>query len=80
MSQRKPVKITVMRKMNAKEVFGERVSEIVSKGHHACRRTRVGQEFIVREDGLMPAGFCSYAWHDICGQVGALQWGPIIPA
>jgi uncharacterized repeat protein (TIGR04076 family) len=80
MNKRMPLKITVMRKMNAQEVFGEKLSEIVNEGHHACRRTKVGQEFIVREDGLMPSGFCSYAWHDIYAQVGALQFGAHYPS
>ena len=80
MSQRSRLKITVMRKMDAREVFGNQLSEIVNEGHHTCRRTMVGQEFIVQEDGLIPPGFCSYAWHDISPQVAALQFGAHYPS
>ncbi len=80
MNKRNPLKITVIRKMDAKEIFGETLREIVNEGNDVCRRTKVGQEFIVREDGLMPSGFCSYAWHDIYAQVGALQFGAHYPS
>jgi uncharacterized repeat protein (TIGR04076 family) len=80
MDKRMPLKITVIRKMNAREVFGEKLSEIVNEGHHTCRRTKVEQEFIVQEDGLMPSGFCSYAWHDIYAQVATLQFGAHYPS
>jgi uncharacterized repeat protein (TIGR04076 family) len=80
MKQRSQLKISVMRKMHAREVFGEKFAEIVNKGHCACARTKVGQEFIVQEDGLMPQGFCSYAWHDIFPQVTALQFNAHYPS
>ena len=80
MNKRLPLKITVMRKMDAQEVFGEKLPDIVADGHHSCRRTKVGMEFIVKEDGLMPQGFRSFAWHDICPQVGALQFGAQYPS
>jgi uncharacterized repeat protein (TIGR04076 family) len=80
MNKRSPLKITVMRQMNAGEIFGEKLPEIVAEGHHSCRRTKVGMEFIVKEDGLMPQGFCSYAWHHISPQVGALQFGAQYPS
>jgi len=75
MNNRSSVKITVMKKMTAQEIFGEKVPEIVEEGHHICRRTKVGMEFIVKEEGFMPPGFCSHAWHDISPQVWALQFG-----
>jgi uncharacterized repeat protein (TIGR04076 family) len=74
MDKQAPVKITVMRTMDAQEVFGEKASEIVEEGHHRCRRMKVGLEFIVKEDGLIPPGLCSHAWHDIYPQVRALQF------
>jgi uncharacterized repeat protein (TIGR04076 family) len=80
MNKRLPLKITVMRKMHAREVFGEKLPEIVNDGNHTCRRTREGQEFVVQEDGLIPPGFCSYAWHDLFPQVAALQFGAHYPS
>lgn len=80
LNKRNPLKITVIRKMDAKEIFGETLRQIVNEGNDVCRRTKVGQEFIVQEDGLMPSGFCSYAWHDIYAQVGALQFGAHYPS
>jgi uncharacterized repeat protein (TIGR04076 family) len=80
MNKRWSVKSTVMKKMTAQEIFGEKVPEIVEEGHHICRRTKVGMEFIVKEEGLMPQGFCSYAWHDISPQVWALQFGAQYPS
>jgi uncharacterized repeat protein (TIGR04076 family) len=75
MDKRSQVKITVMKKMRAQEVFGDKLSEIVDDRHHVCIRTKEGQEFIVEEEGVMPEGFCSFAWHDIFPQVVALQCG-----
>ena len=53
MNKRSLVKITVMKKMTAQEIFGEKVPEIVEEGHHICRRSKVGMEFIVKEEGLI---------------------------
>ena len=80
MNKRMPLKITIMRKMDAREIFGDKISEIVNDGQHTCRRTKAGQEFIVKDDGQMPPGFCSSAWHDICGAVNALQFGAHYPS
>ena len=74
------VKITVLRKISAQDIFGDQVTEIVEDGYHNCRRTRVGMEFIVKEDGIMPQGFCSHAWHDISPQVWTLQCGTEHPS
>ena len=44
-----------------------------------CDRLQVGQEFQVDETGAMPAGFCTWAWHDIYPTVTDLRFGGNFP-
>jgi len=66
MARKYPIKITVYRKFDCEEL------EDYSGG---CHRHEVGQEYIVKEDGNMPEGFCYWAWHDLWPTVFALRFG-----
>lgn len=73
--KRQPLKITVLKKLNSMEVYGQPLPEIAEDVSPYCNRLEVGQEFIVEESGAMPSGFCTWAWHDIYPAVVGLQFG-----
>jgi len=75
MAKRHPLKITVLKKLSAKEVYGKPLPEVAEDMSAYCDRLEVGQEFIVEESGAMPAGFCTWAWHDIFPAVTGLRFG-----
>jgi uncharacterized repeat protein (TIGR04076 family) len=75
MATRARLKITVLRKMNAQEVYGKPLPEVTDSFPAYCNRLEVGQEFIADESGEMPAGFCHWAWHDIYPVIMHLQFG-----
>ena len=64
------LKITVYKKFDCKEL---------PDYAGGCHRVDVGQEFIVKEDGNMPEGFCYWAWHDIWPVVMTLRFGGNLP-
>ena len=64
MAQKHRIKITVIKKLSSKEVYGQSLPELVNDFPPYCDRLDVGKEFIVDESGAMPAGFCTWAWHD----------------
>lgn len=66
MAKKYPVKITVYRKFDCDELPD------YSGGCHAFD---AGAEFLVKEDGRMPEGFCYWAWHDIWPVIMALRFG-----
>jgi len=57
------LKITVLRRCEPGEVFDE--PQVKGAPTSACGLYEDGQEFYVEEDGLMPEGFCNWAWNDI---------------
>lgn len=69
------LKITVLKKLSAKEVYGEALPGLADDVTPYCNRLEVGKEFIVDESGAMPAGFCTWAWHDIYPAVTGLRFG-----
>ncbi len=79
MAKRYPLKITVLKKMSAKEVYGKPLPDVSEEMTPLCDRLEVGQEFRVDESGAMPAGFCTWAWHDIYPAVTGLRFGGNYP-
>jgi uncharacterized repeat protein (TIGR04076 family) len=77
MAKRHKVKITVLKRLSPSEVF-EKVPVTPIHPLGACELFRDGQEFII-EDGRMPEGFCSGAWHTIYCNVRILAFGGDLP-
>jgi len=73
------VKITVLKKMDSKDVLGELMPGTSGDFNSKCILWDEGREFIVQEDGKMPDGFCSWAWHDIHRDLTVLQFGGNFP-
>lgn len=74
MAEEHALKITVIKKLSAKEVFGGPLHDMSETFVAYCERLQVGQEFKV-ESGQIPSGFCTWAWHDIYPVVTALRFG-----
>ena len=79
MAKRYPLKITIIKKLSAKEIYGKPLPGVSEEIAALCDRLDVGQEFIVEESGAMPSGFCTWAWHDIYPAVTALRFGATFP-
>jgi uncharacterized repeat protein (TIGR04076 family) len=79
MAKRHRIKITVVKRLSPKEVFGEAPPEVPADLSPYCDRLNEGQEFIVEESGTMPQGFCSWAWHDIYPALTGLRFGGNYP-
>jgi uncharacterized repeat protein (TIGR04076 family) len=79
MAKRHPLKITVIKKLSSKEVYGKTLPEFSEVMVAYCDRLEEGQEFRVDESGAMPAGFCSWAWHDIYPALTHLRFGGSFP-
>lgn len=79
MAKRNRVKITVLKKLSSKEVYGGPLPEVGEDMAPYCDRLQVSQEFIVDESGTMPPGFCTWAWHDIYPAVTGLRFGANFP-
>ena len=79
MAKRHKVKITVIKKLSSKEVYGQSLPEVPEDMSAYCDRLEVGQEFIVDESGAMPPGFCYWAWHDVHPVVTTLRFGGNFP-
>ena len=62
-----PVKITVYKKFDCTELEDYPVG--------GCKLLEVGQEFMAKEDGKMPEGFCPWAWADLGSVVMTLRFG-----
>lgn len=71
------VKITVLKKTDSQQIFGENPPFGQSIG--ACTMFEEGQVFIVGEDGGMPEGFCHWAWNDMNKKVVTLMFGGSFP-
>ena len=80
MADKSKVKITVVKKMDTKDVFGGRIPEEASDDlQTTCGLWDEGREFIVQEDGKIPPDFCSWAWHDIHRELSVLRFGGNFP-
>ncbi len=77
--KRHKVKITVLKKLNAQEVYGKPLPDVSPDMAPYCDKLQLGQEFIVEEAGNMPAGFCTWAWHDVYPAVTGLRFGGNFP-
>jgi len=75
------VKITVLKRIDPKAVFGEEVpiNPTTGKEFEVCERFEEGQEFIVEETGERPDGFCAWAWHDVYKDMSVLKFGGNFP-
>ena len=71
------VKITVIKKMDNKKLFGEN-PPLEFTGNGVCDRFEEGQEFICKE-GSYPEGFCSWAYADIQRDIAHLRLGGDYP-
>ena len=72
------VKITVVKKVNNKDMFGDNPPVEFSMAPE-CNRLELGQEFI-SEDGKCPDGFCSWAFADIQRDIIHLRFGGDFPS
>jgi uncharacterized repeat protein (TIGR04076 family) len=79
MAKRYRLKITVLKKLSSKEVYGQPLPEVSEDMAAYCDRLEVGQEFMVEESGAMSLGFCTWAWHDIYPAVTGLRFGGNYP-
>ena len=79
MAKRYPIKITVIKKLSSKEIYGQDFPEVSEEMAQYCDRFEVGQEFVVEESGGMPSGFCTWAWHDIYPAIVGLRFGGNYP-
>jgi len=71
------VKITVVKKLNNKEMFGNQ-PPVESTLPPECNRLELGQEFI-SDEGKCPEGFCSWAFADIQRDIAHLRFGGDFP-
>lgn len=78
MVERRKVKITVLKKLKPKEIFGDELPAATDI-KDACSVFNVGQQFIVGEDGRTPEGFCAWAWNDLYGVLTHLRFGGDFP-
>ena len=75
---RKKVKITVIKKLSATELYGNE-QPCHWTIEETCPRFEVGQEFIAPEDGSCPAGFCAWAFADLHRDITHLRFGGDYP-
>jgi uncharacterized repeat protein (TIGR04076 family) len=66
------LKITVLRRFKPEEVIDEQV--VKGSPISACDVYRDGQVFYVEDNGLMPEGFCDWAWDDLYKVVQTLRF------
>jgi uncharacterized repeat protein (TIGR04076 family) len=71
------VKITVVKKVNNNDLFGNQ-PPLGFTSVPECDRLQLGSEFI-SEKGVCPEGFCSWAFADIQRDIVHLQFGGNFP-
>ena len=71
------VKITVVKKVNNKDMFGDN-PPVGFTAVPECNRLGVGQEFI-SDEGSCPPGFCAWAFADIQRDITNLRFGGNFP-
>jgi uncharacterized repeat protein (TIGR04076 family) len=67
------IKITVVKKLNTKNMFGIN-QPVESTLPHECEKLQEGQVFI-SENGECPKGFCAWAFADIHRDISHLRLG-----
>lgn len=70
------VKITVIKKLNRNDIFGDN-PPVGFAASPECDRFQEGQEFIF--DGNVPPGFCPWAFADIQKSIALLRLGGNFP-
>lgn len=68
----------MLRRFSPSEVFKKSPVTPVEP-MEACELLKDRQEFVVAEDGKMPEGFCTSAWHTIYCNVRTLAFGGNLP-
>jgi len=71
------IKITVVKKVNNKDMFGDN-PPVAFTAAPECDRVEMGQEFISNQ-GECPPGFCSWAFADIQRDITHLRLGGDFP-
>jgi len=79
MYKRYKQKITVLKKMNAFDIYATVLPELGEDFAPECPRFKIGQEFVIDGSGQKPLEFCSWAWHDIFPVVTTLRCGGNFP-
>ena len=73
------VKITIIKKMNTRDIYGERLPCRLAKNQGPeCPLFKVGDEF-VSEESACPVGFCGWAFADIQRDIAHLWLGGNYP-
>ena len=70
-------KITVVKRVNNKELFGEN-SPAASNDPPECEKFETAQEFI-SDEGQCPSGFCPWAFADIQRDIAHILFGGSYP-
>ncbi|NPD88814.1 MAG: TIGR04076 family protein [Asgard group archaeon] len=68
------IKITVLKMLNPKEVFGKEIKNPEGKTVPTCSAFEEGQEFLI-EKLNKPENFCGWAWRDIYKDLSVLDFG-----
>jgi uncharacterized repeat protein (TIGR04076 family) len=79
MADKNEVKITVVKKIDSKDIYGKKMPETPADFKTTCPLWEEGREFIVASDGKMPQDFCSWAWHDIHRDLCVVRYGGKYP-
>jgi len=75
---RNKIKITVVKKLNYKDMFGDNLP-VTSTAPLECDKLEVGQEFVSDEAGSCPSGLCPWAFADIQRDITHLRLGGDFP-
>lgn len=70
MAAKNRLRITVYRKFECTELPDFK---------HGCQTFKVGTEYIVKENGLMPEGFCPWAWNALFPVALTLRYDGHLP-
>ena len=74
------IKITVIKKIDPKKIFeNPPINYETEKKIGVCSHFEEDQEFIVKNCGEIPQGFCSWAWRDIFKDLSVLAYGGNFP-
>jgi len=78
MSDKTPqVKITVLKRTFNADLVNEYMK--TDGSYHACDHFQDGQEFVTDKPWTVPAGFCTWAWADIRGDIQTILLGGDLP-
>jgi len=75
---RAKVRITVVKKLGTKELFGDNAPAHATF-EDSCPRCNAGDVYIVPEDGSCPPGFCPWAFADLHRDIMHLRFGGDYP-